>query len=194
MGREGSWWCPYNGYRNCTSDSDCRCPYVAVVPALSDFAGDPQAIRLGVMSNGKVHVDHGDGWIYMKTGQRQLEMPITDIDEVFQPFEYGGGKVVPLLNASENTTLHPTVLHGAPRLKGHRVSAKALAGYIDGVDVNRSYGPTRNWKTANSMIRWGLAFNSWGLDREAAVRCCLASELREGGSRVGRIGPMEGAG
>lgn len=99
----------------------------AVVPALSGFAGDPQAVKLGVMANGKVHVDRGEGWENVVTGQGQLNMRITDIDEVFQPFAYGGGTVVSLLNASENTVLDPTILHGAPRLRGHRISAKALA-------------------------------------------------------------------
>lgn len=99
----------------------------AVVPGLSGFAGDPQAVRLGVMSNGNVHVDRGEGWENLVTGQGQFDMPITDIDKVFQPFTYGGGTVVSLLNASENTVLDPTILHGAPRLRGHRISAKALA-------------------------------------------------------------------
>ncbi len=99
-----------------------------VVPALSDYAGDSQAVRLGVMANGKVHVDHGDGWVNAKTGQRQFEMPITDIDDVFRPFTFGGGRtVVPLLSASRNTKLHPAILRGAPRLRGHRISAVALA-------------------------------------------------------------------
>ena len=99
----------------------------AVVPALSGFVGDPQAVRLGVMSNGRVHVDRGDGWVDALTGQRQFKMPITDIDDVFRPFDYGGGRVVPLLNASRHTVLHPTVLNGVPRLEGHRISAEALA-------------------------------------------------------------------
>ena len=100
----------------------------AVVPALSAYAGDSQAVRLGVMSNGKVHVDYGNGWKDVVTGQGQLDVNITDIDKTFQPFRYGGGTALSLLNASENTVLNPTILRGAPRLRGHRVSAKALAG------------------------------------------------------------------
>lgn len=99
-----------------------------VVPALAQFAGDSEAVRLGVMSNGAVLVDHGNGWCDVETGQAQMRMDITDIDDVFQPFPYGGGTVVPLLEASPNTRLHPAVLHGTPHLVGRRISARALAG------------------------------------------------------------------
>ena len=99
-----------------------------VVPALSRFAGDEKAVKLGVTSEGAVFVDRGDGWANVETGQRPLSLDITDVDDVFRPFPYGGGKTLPLLNASQNTRLHPAVLHGTPHLKGHRISAKCLAG------------------------------------------------------------------
>ena len=99
-----------------------------VVPALARFTGDERAIKLGVTSEGTVLVDQGDGWSNVETGQRPLDIPITDIDDVFQPFSYGGGRTLALPNASPNTTLHPSVLHGTPHLKGHRISAKGLAG------------------------------------------------------------------
>ncbi len=98
-----------------------------VVPALARFAGDSEAVKLGVMSDGAVLVDRGDGWCDVETGQIQIPMGIIDIDDVFRPFEYGGGKVLPLPVVSDNTRLHPAVLHGTPHLKGHRISAKALA-------------------------------------------------------------------
>jgi len=98
-----------------------------VVPALARFAGDSKAVKLGVMSNGDVLVDRGDGWRDVETGQIQMRMDITDIDDVFQPFDYGGGKALPLPVASPNTRLHPAVLHGTLHLKGHRISARALA-------------------------------------------------------------------
>ena len=56
-----------------------------------------------------------------------MGIPITDIGDVFRPFDYGGGTTLGLLQASENTKLHPTVLNGTPHLEGHRISAKALA-------------------------------------------------------------------
>ncbi len=98
-----------------------------VVPALARFAGDSEAVKLGVMSDGAVLVDRGDGWCDVETGQIQIRMDITDIDDVFQPFDYGGGRVLPLPVVSDNTRLHPALLHGTPHLKGHRISAKALA-------------------------------------------------------------------
>ena len=98
-----------------------------VIKELSRFAGDSEAVQLGVTSKGKVLVDHGDGWVDVISGQTVLDIPITNIDEVFQPFDYGGGKTLHLLQASENTKLHPTVLGGTPHLAGHRISAKALA-------------------------------------------------------------------
>ncbi|MYH55491.1 MAG: hypothetical protein F4135_04965 [Acidimicrobiia bacterium] len=99
-----------------------------VVQALAGFAGDSQAVKLGVTSGGQVLVDHGKGWIDIQSGQTTLEnLSITDIDEVFRPFSYGAGKTLPLPNAGPNTTLRPEVLHGTPYLKGHRISAKSLA-------------------------------------------------------------------
>lgn len=98
-----------------------------VVPALARFAGDSKAVKLGVTSNGEVLVDRGDGWIDVESGQMPLDLPLTDVDDVFRPFPYGNGTVVPLLNVSPNTKLHPEVLHGTPYLRGHRISAKGLA-------------------------------------------------------------------
>lgn len=98
-----------------------------VVKALADFTGDAKAVKLGATSDGRVLVDQGDGWDDVMSGQRVLDIPITDIDAVFSPFEYGGGTALDLLQASENTRLHPTILNGTPHLEGHRISAKALA-------------------------------------------------------------------
>ena len=98
-----------------------------VVPALSRFAGDKEAIKLGVTSEGTVLVDRGDGWANVETGQRALNEVVTDVDDVFRPFPYGDGRVPALPNVGLNTPLHPTVLHGTPHLKGHRISAKGLA-------------------------------------------------------------------
>ncbi len=72
-------------------------------------------------------VDRGAGWVNVVTGQSALGLAITEIDTVFRPFEYGAGTAVGLLQASPNTRLHPTTLNGTPHLKGHRISAKALA-------------------------------------------------------------------
>ena len=99
----------------------------SVVPALSRFAGSTEAVKLGVTSDGKVMVDRGAGWENVETGQMPLGIPITDIDDVFRPFSYGKGTAVALPHASPNTDVHPTVLHGTPHLKGHRISAKSLA-------------------------------------------------------------------
>lgn len=98
-----------------------------VVSALAQFAGDSQAVRLGATSKGRVLVDKGEGWDDVESGQRVMGIPITDIDEVFKPFTYGGGATLDLLQASDNTKLHPTVLNGTYHLDGHRISAKALA-------------------------------------------------------------------
>lgn len=98
-----------------------------VVEALARFAGDSTAVRLGATSGGKVLVDQGDGWDDVESGQRVMGIPITDIDEVFRPFEYGGGTTLDLLQANDNTELHPTILSGTYHLSGHRISAKALA-------------------------------------------------------------------
>ena len=72
-------------------------------------------------------VNKGDGWDDVDSGQRVMGIPITDIDEVFRPFNFGGGTTLDLLQASDNTKLHPTILNGTYHLDGHRISAKALA-------------------------------------------------------------------
>lgn len=98
-----------------------------VLPALVRFAGDADAIRIGVTSEGDVLAQHGEEWVNVDSGQATLPLDITDFDDVFRPFDYGGGTVPDLLRASTNTRLHPTVLSGTPHLDGHRISAKALA-------------------------------------------------------------------
>ncbi|MCY4371576.1 MAG: hypothetical protein OXF41_19680 [bacterium] len=99
----------------------------SVVPALAGFAGDSKAVKLGVTSEGAVLVDRGDGWANVETGQRPLGLEITDVDDAFRPFSYGDGKAPALPIVGPNTPLHPSVLHGTPHLKGHRISAKSLA-------------------------------------------------------------------
>ena len=100
----------------------------SVVPALAGFAGDRKAVKLGVTSKGDVLVDRGDGWANVKTGQQPLSgMEITDVADAFRPFLYGAGVAPALPNVGPNTPMHPTVLHGTPHLKGHRISAKSLA-------------------------------------------------------------------
>lgn len=99
----------------------------SVVPALARFAGDSKAVKLGVTSEGAVLVDRGDGWANVETGQRPLSIVITDIDDTFRPFSYGDGKAPALPIVGPNTPLHPSVLHGTPHLKDHRISAKSLA-------------------------------------------------------------------
>ena len=100
----------------------------SVVPELARFAGDAEAVKLGVTAGGRVLVDQGAGWVDVYSGQTTFDkLSITDIDDVFQPFTYGNGTTVRLPNVGPNTTLHPEVLHGTPHLKGHRISAKSLA-------------------------------------------------------------------
>ena len=98
-----------------------------VVTSLARFGGDVDAARLGVTSEGSVLVDRGTGWVDVETGASPLDIDVSDVDDVFRPFDYGGGHVLDLLQASTNTRLNPTVLSGAPHLEGHRISAKALA-------------------------------------------------------------------
>ena len=98
-----------------------------VVKSLADFAGDSEAAQLGVTSGGNVLVNQGTGWVDVRSGERPLEFDITNVDDVFRPFSYGGGTTLDLLQASHNTRLVPTVLHGTPHLSGYRISAKALA-------------------------------------------------------------------
>jgi len=102
-----------------------------VVPALSRFAGDAHAIKVGATSQGRVFVDRGEGWIDIQTGEQLLDIPIADVDDAFRPFSFGGRTAPDLLHASDHTRLHPAVLHGSPHLRRHRISAVALAKLDD---------------------------------------------------------------
>ncbi|MCY3924843.1 MAG: hypothetical protein OXG52_04960 [bacterium] len=84
-------------------------------------------MQIGATSTGRVLVDRGSGWYDVESGQSTLDVPLTELDQVFRPFKYGGGTTVDLLRATPNTRLNPTILHGTPYLNGHRFSAKALA-------------------------------------------------------------------
>ena len=99
----------------------------SVIGPLATFAGHAEASKLGVTALGRVLVDNGSGWVDVLSGEQVLDIDLTDIDDVFRPFRYGSGETLDLLHASENTKLHPATLHGTPHLKGHRISAKALA-------------------------------------------------------------------
>lgn len=86
-----------------------------------------RSMQIGATSTGRVLVDRGSGWYDVESGQSTLDVPLTELDQVFRPFTYGGGTTVDLLRATPNTRLNPTILHGTPYLNGHRFSAKALA-------------------------------------------------------------------
>ena len=100
-----------------------------IVPSLARFAGDNQAVNIGATAAGDVLVDHGDkdGWIDIETGQATLELDITKLDDVFEPFQLGNGRVPGLLNVSVNTRLSPSTLNGMPYLHNHRITATTLA-------------------------------------------------------------------
>jgi uncharacterized protein (DUF433 family) len=64
-----------------------------------------------------------------------MDLPIEDIDDSFRPFSLGGRQAPNLLAASDNTRLHPAILHGAPYRRGYRITATALAS------LDRRNGP-----------------------------------------------------
>lgn len=98
-----------------------------ILPRLARFPGDPNAVRLGATSDGQVLVDRGQGWEDVITGARVMDLPVEDVDSAFHPFSIGAHRAPDLLQASENTRLHPAILHGSPYRAGHRITAKALA-------------------------------------------------------------------
>lgn len=123
----------------------------AIIPALAKFAGDASVVHLGATSDGHVLVDRGSGWEDIESRAQVLDLPVEAVDDAFRPFLLGGRRAPDLLEASENTRLHPAILHGAPYRRGHRITATALAslhkrnGYaaissaypeLEGVDVS----------------------------------------------------------
>lgn len=98
-----------------------------IIPKLANFSGDAQAVRIGATSDGHVLVDRGSGWEDVVSGAQVMDFPVEAVDDAFRPFSLGARRAPDLLNASENTRLHPAVLHGAPYRQGHRITAVALA-------------------------------------------------------------------
>lgn len=98
-----------------------------IVPVLAGFAGDSDVVRLGATSTGRVLADRGSGWEDIESGAQVLDLPVEDVDDAFRPFSVGERRAPALLAASENTRLHPAILHGAPYRNGYRITARALA-------------------------------------------------------------------
>ena len=98
-----------------------------IVPKLAKFPGDAAAVSLGATSDGHVLVNKGYGWEDVVTGALVMDLPVQNVDEAFRPFSVGGYAAPDLLQASQNTRLHPAILHGSPFRAGHRVTARALA-------------------------------------------------------------------
>ncbi len=98
-----------------------------VVSSLAAFEGDSDAVKLGVTADGSVMVDRGKGFENVLTGQMALDLPVTDVDSAFRPFDIGGGNAPGLLHTSPNSTLNPIVLNGTPHLTDKRIAAKDLA-------------------------------------------------------------------
>lgn len=98
-----------------------------VVGSLAAFEGGRDVVKLGVTADGSVMVDRGKGFEDVLTGQMALDLPVTDVDAAFQPFDIGGGRAPGLPHASPNSTLNPVVLNGTPHLTGWRIAAKDLA-------------------------------------------------------------------
>ena len=98
-----------------------------VVSSLAAFEGGSDVVKLGVTADGSVMVDRGKGFEDVLTGQMALDLPVTDVDAAFRPFDVGGGNAPGLPYASPHTTLNPIVLNGTPHLTGKRIAAKDLA-------------------------------------------------------------------
>jgi len=105
-----------------------------VLRSLANFAGHETAVDIGVTADASVLVDNGDGWYNITRNHPVLPFDTTEMikmDDAFQPFEIGGHRVPDLLEASENTRLHPAFLNGSPHLANHRITARALAQMHD---------------------------------------------------------------
>ena len=98
----------------------------ATISALAGFAGAEDATNVGVTSSGRVLKEHDGRWVDVLTGAQVLPMDMTQVDDAFRPFPLGSRQVPGLLQPSDNSTLHPTKLVGAPHLTGHRITARAL--------------------------------------------------------------------
>lgn len=112
-------------WRYLCSKSQRRVPR-DTIGELAKFAGDADATNVGVTSNGDLLAERDGHWVNVSTNDRVLPINLTEVDEAFEPFPLGSRQVPGLLQPSEHTTLHPTKLSGAPRLVGHRITARAL--------------------------------------------------------------------
>jgi uncharacterized protein (DUF433 family) len=84
-------------------------------------------------SHGSLLQKTEEGFMDVLTNQEVFE-GVVSMDEIFNPFEIGGGRVPHLLAPSHHVTVHPSRLGGAPALTGHRISARAIA------ELDRKHG------------------------------------------------------
>lgn len=108
-----------------------------VVSSVAAFEGSRDVVKLGVTADGSVMVDRGKGFEDVLTGQMALDLPVTDVDEAFRPFDIGGGRAPALPHASPNSVVNPIILNGTPHLIGKRIAAKDLA-HLDRAGGNKA--------------------------------------------------------
>lgn len=99
-----------------------------VVNALAEFAGRDEPGAVGVTAGGEVVVIDGEDAMHSMLSGQGVFPEVVRLDRTFQPFQLGGGNVVPgLLEPSPKTRVHPLILGGTPSLKGQRIACTTLA-------------------------------------------------------------------
>jgi uncharacterized protein (DUF433 family) len=124
---------------------------------LANFAGAEDAALVGVTATGRILRREEDGFFDVKTEQRALD-PAIALDDVFQPFQIGGGTVPSLLRPSPYTRVHPATLGGTPTIVNHRISVRSVAMLARDVpveEISRVYYPEVELEALADAVSFG---------------------------------------
>jgi len=81
---------------------------------------------VGITETGEVVISDKGTLINVETGQTAPESIISLVDRVYAPFPLESGTAPALMNPSLHTSVHPTVVRGAPCVTGTRVTAMTI--------------------------------------------------------------------
>lgn len=90
------------------------------------LARSERSVPVGITETGEVVISDKGTLINVETGQTAPESIISLVDRVYAPFPLESGTAPALMNPSLHTSVHPTVVRGAPCVTGTRVTAMTI--------------------------------------------------------------------
>jgi len=136
-----------------------------LVPELESLARSVDVAHVAVAADGRLlerdqserELNVQSPWHDRETGQEIFEEVLT-IDQVFEPFSLGGGRVPHLVHPSRYTHVDPSILGGTPTVRTARIAARAIAEIErkQGRDAVREAYPELSLEELSDALRVGL--------------------------------------